>query len=87
MKREETSLIGRVIALNAKTGPLRPCLKCGARSGRIGAGRGPHLFALCCTACGYGPRWLGRELAESLLGRELTEDELASGRPDFFRVR
>jgi hypothetical protein len=80
-------LVGRVIALNAKTGALRACLKCGARSGRIGAGRGPHLFALHCTACGYGPRWLGRELAESLLGRELTADDLASTGPDFFRPR
>ena len=82
-----TSLIGQVIALNDKTGPLRPCLKCGARTARIGAGRGPHLFVLRCAACGHGPRWIGRELAESLLGRQLTEDDLTSGKPDFFRLR
>ena len=79
-------LIGRVITLNDKTGPLRPCRKCGSRRGCIGPGRGPHPFALRCTACGFGPRWIGRELAESLLGRELTEDDLLSATgPDFFR--
>jgi hypothetical protein len=80
-------LIGRVITLNAKTGPLRPCLKCGAGRGRIGPGRGPHPFALRCAACGHGPRWIGRDLAEQLLGRELTEDDLLSTGPDFFRPR
>jgi hypothetical protein len=79
------TLIGWVIALNAKTGPLRPCRKCGARSGRIGAGRGPHLLALRCAACGWGPRWIGRELAETLLGRELTEEDLLGSGPDFFK--
>jgi hypothetical protein len=88
MSHHRDTLIGRVITLNATSGSLRPCLKCGARRGRIGAGRGPHLFELRCTQCGYGPRWIGRELAESLLGRELTEDDLYDlSKPDFFRPR
>jgi hypothetical protein len=41
-----TSLIGRVIALNAKTGPLRPCLKCGCGAGASGPGA-----ARICSPC------------------------------------
>ena len=64
--------------------------RCGhaSNAGRAAGASGRDMGRICShCACGYGPRWIGRELAESLLGRELTEDDLPSSKSDLFRVR
>jgi hypothetical protein len=83
---EATSLLGRRV-VRRRDGARRRCQHCGATTGVIGPGCGPHLFELRCTHCGRGLCWLGRGAAERLKGGPLSAAELAERRPAPARKR
>lgn len=66
-------LVGKIVALEAKSGPLKPCNYCASTSGQITEGTEMHRAGIRCVGCDRHIGWLSNTALTAMLAQKRGE--------------